>query len=311
MKQAGPPYCGITGLKGTLRRDAARRLHAPLLDIDVPGPDVPRRSRRPPPRRGALRARAPAGRRRRTSWASSAPRSGPTSTRRSSERPAARRSARRAGRSRSSSSRAPSTPAPRRCYHSRSRRCRPSRPGGAFRGRRPAHARARSSTRAAAGSSPGSGERIGPPLLRRELKRGVRARRVVAWPTVRAPAPPIADPTVELPSGRDALWTRRTWASPALATSPVSPAHRAGGGTHSSGLPMASSFRPRGAATRCSSGRPRGSYLEHVTGRQFVDAVPPIARGRGDLERRPEGLCAGPRRPPALAGPRGPCYLWR
>ena len=111
-------------------------------------------------------------------------------------------------------------------------------------------------------------------LLRRELKRAFERVDVIAWPTVPAPAPPIKDPTVELPSGpspADPANVGQTGIGnlagiPGI-TVPV--------GTHSSGLPMA--LQLQAAWGREATLLDAAEHLEHATGRQFVDAVPPIA----------------------------------
>jgi Asp-tRNA(Asn)/Glu-tRNA(Gln) amidotransferase A subunit family amidase len=111
-------------------------------------------------------------------------------------------------------------------------------------------------------------------LLRRELKAAFEQVDLIAWPTVPAPSPPIADPTVKLPSG----------------TSPADPANvgqtgigNLSGipgisvpvGTHSSGLPMG--LQLQAAWGRDSTLLDAAEHLERATDRQFVDAVPPIA----------------------------------
>jgi Asp-tRNA(Asn)/Glu-tRNA(Gln) amidotransferase A subunit family amidase len=111
-------------------------------------------------------------------------------------------------------------------------------------------------------------------LLRRELKQAFERFDVIAWPTVPAPAPPIADPKVDLPSGR-------TPADPAnveqsgLANLAGVPGISVPVGTHSSGLPMA--LQLLAAWGREPVLLDAAEHLEHATGRQFVDAVPPIA----------------------------------
>jgi Asp-tRNA(Asn)/Glu-tRNA(Gln) amidotransferase A subunit family amidase len=111
-------------------------------------------------------------------------------------------------------------------------------------------------------------------LLRRELQQAFERVDVVAWPTVPAPAPPIADPTVLLPSGplpADPANVGQTGIGnlagiPGI-TVPV--------GTHSSGLPMA--LQLQAAWGREPVLLDAAEHLERATGRQFVDAVPPIA----------------------------------
>jgi Asp-tRNA(Asn)/Glu-tRNA(Gln) amidotransferase A subunit family amidase len=111
-------------------------------------------------------------------------------------------------------------------------------------------------------------------LLRRELQEAFERVDVIAWPTVPAPAPPIADPTVELPSGRIAADPANVLQSgvgnlagiPGI-TVPV--------GTHSSGLPMA--LQLQAAWGREPALLDAAEHLERATDRRFVDAVPPIA----------------------------------
>jgi aspartyl-tRNA(Asn)/glutamyl-tRNA(Gln) amidotransferase subunit A len=111
-------------------------------------------------------------------------------------------------------------------------------------------------------------------LLRRELQRAFERVDVIAWPTVPAPAPPIADTTVELPSGRIAADPANVLQSgvgnlagiPGI-TVPV--------GTHSSGLPMA--LQLQAAWGREPVLLDAAEHLERATERRFVDAVPPIA----------------------------------
>jgi aspartyl-tRNA(Asn)/glutamyl-tRNA(Gln) amidotransferase subunit A len=111
-------------------------------------------------------------------------------------------------------------------------------------------------------------------LLRRELKQAFEQVDVIAWPTVPAPAPPIANPTVELPSGP-------TPADPAnveqtgLGNLSGIPGISVPVGTHSSGLPMA--LQLQAAWGREQALLDAAEHLEHATSRQFVDAVPPIA----------------------------------
>jgi Asp-tRNA(Asn)/Glu-tRNA(Gln) amidotransferase A subunit family amidase len=111
-------------------------------------------------------------------------------------------------------------------------------------------------------------------LLRRELKQAFEQVDVIAWPTVPAPAPPIANPAVELPSGP-------TPADPAnveqtgLGNLSGIPGISVPVGTHSSGLPMA--LQLQAAWGREQALLDAAEHLEHATSRQFVDAVPPIA----------------------------------
>jgi Asp-tRNA(Asn)/Glu-tRNA(Gln) amidotransferase A subunit family amidase len=111
-------------------------------------------------------------------------------------------------------------------------------------------------------------------LLRRELQAAFERVDVLAWPTVPAPAPPIADPTVQLPSGprpADPANVGQTGIGnlagiPGI-TVPV--------GLHSSGLPMA--LQLQAAWGREELLLDAAEHVERATDRQFVDAVPPIA----------------------------------
>jgi aspartyl-tRNA(Asn)/glutamyl-tRNA(Gln) amidotransferase subunit A len=111
-------------------------------------------------------------------------------------------------------------------------------------------------------------------LLRRELQSAFERVDVIAWPTVPAPAPPIADPTVHLPSGpkpADPANVGQTGIGNLAGIPGISvPA-----GTHSSGLPMA--LQLQAAWGREHTLLDAAEHLERSTQRQFVDAVPPIA----------------------------------
>jgi aspartyl-tRNA(Asn)/glutamyl-tRNA(Gln) amidotransferase subunit A len=111
-------------------------------------------------------------------------------------------------------------------------------------------------------------------LLRRELQRVFESVDVIAWPTVPAPAPPIADPTVHLPSGpspADAANVGQTGIGNLTGVPGISVPV----GTHSSGLPMA--LQLQAAWGRDSTLLDAAEHIERATQRQFVDAVPPIA----------------------------------
>ena len=111
-------------------------------------------------------------------------------------------------------------------------------------------------------------------LLRRELTTVFERCDVLAWPTVPAPAPPIENPTVELPSGRapaDPGNLRQT----GLGNLTGIPGISVPVGTHSSGLPMALQLQaPWGEEGRLFDA---AEHLEEATGREFVDAAPPLA----------------------------------
>jgi Asp-tRNA(Asn)/Glu-tRNA(Gln) amidotransferase A subunit family amidase len=109
-------------------------------------------------------------------------------------------------------------------------------------------------------------------LLRRELAAAFESCDLLAWPTVPAPAPPIANPTVELPSGRapaDPGNLRQT----GLGNLSGIPGVSVPVGLHSSGLPLALQLQASwGEEARLLDA---AEHLEQATGREFVDAVPP------------------------------------
>jgi Asp-tRNA(Asn)/Glu-tRNA(Gln) amidotransferase A subunit family amidase len=111
-------------------------------------------------------------------------------------------------------------------------------------------------------------------LLRRELQQAFERVDVIAWPTVPAPAPPIADPTVELPSGRIAADPANVLQS-GVANLAGIPGITVPVGTHSSGLPMA--LQLQAAWGREPALLDAAEHFERATERRFVDAVPPIA----------------------------------
>ncbi|MEA2458787.1 MAG: aspartyl-tRNA(Asn)/glutamyl-tRNA(Gln) amidotransferase subunit [Thermoleophilaceae bacterium] len=111
-------------------------------------------------------------------------------------------------------------------------------------------------------------------LLRRELAAAFDRVDVLAWPTVPAPAPPIANPTVELPSGQtpaDSANVRQT----GIGNLSGIPGISVPVGTHPSGLPMA--LQLQAAWGRDALLLDAAEHLEHATDREFVDAVPQIA----------------------------------
>jgi Asp-tRNA(Asn)/Glu-tRNA(Gln) amidotransferase A subunit family amidase len=111
-------------------------------------------------------------------------------------------------------------------------------------------------------------------LLRRELKAAFERVDVVAWPTVPAPAPPIADPTVELPSGQKPADPANVGQT-GIGNLAGIPGISVPVGLHSSGLPMA--LQLQSAWGREELLLDAAEHLERATDRQFVDAVPPIA----------------------------------
>ena len=116
-------------------------------------------------------------------------------------------------------------------------------------------------------------------LLRRELAAAFASCDILAWPTVPAPAPPIENPTVELPSGRapaDPGNLRQT----GLGNLTGIPGISVPVGLHSTGLPMALQLQaPWGDEARLFDA---AEHLEEATGREFVDATPPV-REKGSV----------------------------
>ena len=108
-------------------------------------------------------------------------------------------------------------------------------------------------------------------LLRREAAAAFTRCDVLAWPTVPAPAPPIENPTVELPSGRapaDPGNLRQTGFGNLTGIPGISVPV----GLHSSGLPMALQLQaPWGEDARLFDA---AEHLEDATAREFVDAEP-------------------------------------
>jgi aspartyl-tRNA(Asn)/glutamyl-tRNA(Gln) amidotransferase subunit A len=111
-------------------------------------------------------------------------------------------------------------------------------------------------------------------LLRRELKEAFERVDVIAWPTVPAPAPPIAEPTVELPSGPSPADPANVGQT-GLGNLAGIPGVSVPVGTHSSGLPMA--LQLQAAWGREPVLLDAAEHLERATSRRFVDAVPPMA----------------------------------
>jgi Asp-tRNA(Asn)/Glu-tRNA(Gln) amidotransferase A subunit family amidase len=111
-------------------------------------------------------------------------------------------------------------------------------------------------------------------LLRRELQAAFERVDLIAWPTVPAPAPPIAEPTVELPSGKSPADPANVGQTGIGNLSGI-PGISVPVGTHSSGLPMA--LQLQAAWGREAALLDAAEHLERATDRQFVDAVPPIA----------------------------------
>jgi aspartyl-tRNA(Asn)/glutamyl-tRNA(Gln) amidotransferase subunit A len=111
-------------------------------------------------------------------------------------------------------------------------------------------------------------------LLRRELQAAFERVDLIAWPTVPAPAPPIASPAVTLPSGTHPADGPNVGQTGIGNLSGI-PGISVPVGTHSSGLPMA--LQLQAAWGRENALLDAAEQLERATDRQFVDAVPPIA----------------------------------
>ena len=111
-------------------------------------------------------------------------------------------------------------------------------------------------------------------LLRRELDRAFETVDALAWPTVPAPAPPIENPTVHLPSGPSPADPANVGQTGIGNLSGI-PGISVPVGTHLSGLPMA--LQLQAAWGRDGLLLDAAEHLERATGRQFVDAVPPTA----------------------------------
>jgi Asp-tRNA(Asn)/Glu-tRNA(Gln) amidotransferase A subunit family amidase len=111
-------------------------------------------------------------------------------------------------------------------------------------------------------------------LLRRELQTVFEGVDLIAWPTVPAPAPPIAEPTVKLPSGMQPADPANVGQT-GIGNLAGIPGISVPVGTHSSGLPMA--LQLQAAWGRENALLDAAEQLERATDRQFVDAVPPVA----------------------------------
>ncbi len=112
-------------------------------------------------------------------------------------------------------------------------------------------------------------------LVRRSLAGLFEQVDVLAWPTVAAPAPPLENPTVNLPSGSYPA----DYANPrqaGIANLTGVPAISVPVGLSSEGLPI-------GLQLLAPWGRDElllnaAEALERANGRQWVDAAPPLAR---------------------------------
>jgi aspartyl-tRNA(Asn)/glutamyl-tRNA(Gln) amidotransferase subunit A len=112
-------------------------------------------------------------------------------------------------------------------------------------------------------------------LVRRSLAKLFDRVEVLAWPTVPAPAPPLENPTVELPSGAypaDYVNPRQA----GIANLAGIPAISVPVGITSQGLPIA--LQLLAAWGRDELLLDAAEALERANGRQWVEAAPPLAR---------------------------------
>src|SRR5207247_5389792 len=106
--------------------------------------------------------------------------------------------------------------------------------------------------------------------LRRSLKRLFAEVDVLAWPATPAPAPPLAEPSVDLPSGRHPA-DRANVRQSGIANLAGVPGVSVPVGLHSSGLPMGLQFLAAwGAEARALDA---AEALERATGRAHVDPL--------------------------------------
>ena len=112
-------------------------------------------------------------------------------------------------------------------------------------------------------------------MVRRSLAELFEQVEVLAWPTVAAPAPPLENPTVELPSGTypaDYVNPRQA----GIANLAGIPAISVPVGINSQGLPIA--LQLLAAWGRDELLLDAAEALERANGRRWVDAAPPLAR---------------------------------
>jgi aspartyl-tRNA(Asn)/glutamyl-tRNA(Gln) amidotransferase subunit A len=108
-------------------------------------------------------------------------------------------------------------------------------------------------------------------LVRRELARAFGEVDILALPTVPAPAPPIENPIVTLPSG-DHPADRANVRQTGLGNLTGAPGINVPAGVHSSGLPIGLQLMgPWDAEARLLDA---ARHVEQATSREFVDAVP-------------------------------------
>ena len=112
-------------------------------------------------------------------------------------------------------------------------------------------------------------------LLRRSLADAFERVELVAWPTVAAPAPPIAGPVVELPSGRvpaDPVNLRQT----GIGNLAGIPGISVPVGFNEDGLPVALQLQTAWGDDALLLAA--AEHIESATERRFVDVSPPLAQ---------------------------------
>jgi Asp-tRNA(Asn)/Glu-tRNA(Gln) amidotransferase A subunit family amidase len=111
-------------------------------------------------------------------------------------------------------------------------------------------------------------------LVRRSLADAFEHVDVLVWPTVAAPAPPLENPTVELPSGAypaDYVNPRQA----GIANLAGVPAISVPVGRSAEGLPIALQLMASWGADELLLDA--AEALENANGRAWVDAAPPLA----------------------------------
>ena len=115
--------------------------------------------------------------------------------------------------------------------------------------------------------------------LRRSLAAAFGQADVLAWPTTPAPSPPLANPTIELPSGPQPADKGNVRQSGIANLSGV-PGISVPVGLHDSGLPIGLQFLAAwGEDARCLDA---ADAVERATGREHVDALPAQAAGAAE-----------------------------
>jgi Asp-tRNA(Asn)/Glu-tRNA(Gln) amidotransferase A subunit family amidase len=113
-------------------------------------------------------------------------------------------------------------------------------------------------------------------LMRRRLAAIFEQVDVLAWPTVPAPAPPLASPLIELPSGGESA-DRANVRGGALANLTGTPAISVPVGLSSERLPIA--LQLEAAWGRDELLLDAAEALERANGRRWVESLPPLAEG--------------------------------